>query len=433
MHRPTRESVGWSVVAKAILFEESKAMLKTHRRNGPMIVTLGVALVIAIQPAQAENWQLTVRGTELNLGETPVALRVETAIPVGLYVLQAGDQNETVRAQVFQEGDHRSMALVLTAVAARQVATYTLKRLPDGDSGPATGISFRTEGSNVVVALNQRLFTEYHVDAGHKPFFFPMVGPTGDSYTRAYPMESVAGEDRDHPHQRSCWFTFGNVNGIDFWGESKESGKIRETTRQMIVAGPVIGRMRTKDEWLAPDGRKILDDERHVTFYNTKTARIIDFDIKLEATSGPVTFNDTKEGMFGLRMASTMDVNKRTGGKITNAEGLTDEKAWGQPSPWVDYIGPVHEKTVGIAVLNRPDSFRYPTTWHVRTYGLFAANPFGWHDFGNSLKGDFSLPAGQSISFHYRVILHEGDTKGSALPQLFAAYATHLGVELKGD
>ena len=408
-------------------------MLETHRRNVPMIVTLGIALVIAIRPAQAENWQLTVKGGEQALGETPIVGEVKTAIPVGVYFLKPSPAVDHVLVDVFQDGDHRFLATILPKVAAGQVTTYFLQRLPNGKEGLYPGISFEPKGSNVIVAWKERLFTEYHVDAGHKPFFFPLVGPTGDSYTRAYPMESIAGEDRDHPHQRSCWFTFGNVNGIDFWGESKESGKIRESARQMIVAGPVIGRMRTKDEWLAPDGRKILDDERHVTFYTTKKSRIIDFDIKLEATSGPVAFNDTKEGMFGLRMASTMDVNKKAGGKITNAEGLTDEKAWGQPSPWVDYIGPVHEKTVGIAVLNRPDSFRYPTTWHVRTYGLFAANPFGWHDFGNSMKGDFSLPAGQSISFHYRVILHEGDTKSSGLPHLFAAYATPPGVELKGD
>lgn len=432
MHRSTRETVGWSVVANAILFEENEAILETHRRNVPMIVTLGIALVIAIRPAQAENWQLTVKGGEQALGETPIVGEVKTAIPVGVYFLKPSPAVDHVLVDVFRDGDHRFFATILPKVTAGQVTTYFLQRLPNGKEGLYPGISFEPKGSNVIVSWKERLFTEYHIDAGHKPFFFPLVGPTGDSYTRAYPMEAIAGEDRDHPHQHSCWFTFGNVNGIDFWGESKESGKIRESARQMIVAGPVIGRMRTKDEWLAPDGRKILDDERHVTFYTTK-ARIIDFDIKLEATSGPVAFNDTKEGMFGLRMASTMDVNKKAGGKITNAEGLTDEKAWGQPSPWVDYIGPVHEKTVGIAVLNRPDSFRYPTTWHVRTYGLFAANPFGWHDFGNSMKGDFSLPAGQSISFHYRVILHEGDTKSSGLPHLFAAYATPPGVELKGD
>ena len=213
------------------------------------------------------------------------------------------------------------------------------------------------------------------------------------------------------------------MNGVDFWGEAKTSGTIRESDRAIVTEGPVLGRLATKDDWMGPDGRRVLRDERAATFYRTGNTRVIDFEIKLLASDGPVTFGDTKEGMFGLRVASSMDVDRKKGGKITNAEGLTDQKAWGQASPWVDYIGPVDDKTVGIAVFNHPSSFRYPTTWHVRTYGLFAANPFGWHDFGKAEKGDYTIPAGQSIAFRYRVVLHDGDMKAAALNQLFAGYA----------
>ena len=78
--------------------------------------------------------------------------------------------------------------------------------------------------------------------------------------------------------------------------------------------------------------------------------------------------------MFGLRVATSMDVTSKKGGKIINAEGIENTPAWGKPSPWVDYTGPVGGKTVGVAIFNHPSSFRYPTTWHVRDYGLFAAN-----------------------------------------------------------
>src|SRR4029077_8919176 len=156
--------------------------------------------------------------------------------------------------------------------------------------------------------------------------------------------------DRDHPHQRSCWFTFGNVNGIDFWGETKGSGTIRELDRKVIVESPVLGRLWTRNVWRASDDRQVCEDERTVTFYRTKDRRLIDFEVRVKATAGPVTFRDTKEGMFGLRMASSMDVAKKTGGRITNAGGLTDDHAWGQASPWVDYVGPIKGKTVGIAI-----------------------------------------------------------------------------------
>jgi len=137
--------------------------------------------------------------------------------------------------------------------------------------------------------------------------------------------------------------------------------------------------------------------------------------------------------MFGVRVASSMDVKAKKGGKITNAEGVTDLDAWGKASPWVDYIGPVAGKTVGVAILNHPGSFRYPTTWHVRDYGLFAANPFGWHDFGRKEAGTYTVPAGQSIRFGYRVILHEGDTASARLPDAFRGYAEPPTVDVRGE
>ena len=241
-------------------------------------------------------------------------------------------------------------------------------------------------------------------------------------------MKKVAGETQDHNHQRSFWFTHGSVNGYDFWASDPLNppktnyGTIKETAKKKLVAGPVLGRIRTTDDWLGPDGKRVCEDERVVTIYNTPTARVLDFDITIKAGDGPVTFGDTKEGMFGLRVASSMDVagNKKTKtpgkGKITNAEGIHDTDAWGKASPWVDYVGPVEGETVGVAILNHPDSFRYPTTWHVRDYGLFAANPFGWHDFGMKKSGEYTIPAGESIRFRYRVVFHKGDTASANIP-----------------
>ncbi len=118
---------------------------------------------------------------------------------------------------------------------------------------------------------------------------------------------------------------------------------------------------------------------------------------------------------------------------MTNSQGLTDDQAWGKASPWVDYTGPVQGKTVGIAVLNHPRSFRYPTNWHVRTCGLFAANPFGWHDFGTGKSGEYVLPAGQTIWFGYHVFLHSGETSSARIPDAFESYRNPPVVEVRAN
>jgi hypothetical protein len=408
--------------------KELGTMLKYVKRSAAVFV-IALGLLPADRSARADSWHVTVRGGETGLGETPVVVELKDPVPVGLYVMEPPSGVGTCAAQVFEDKGGRRLGVVLPGVGARQTVTYALK----GDVASASGLAFETHERNLKVTLDKQLLTEYHLGVGNKPFFYPLIGPTGESVTRTYPMSILPEEDHDHPHQRSCWFTYGNVNGVDFWSEGKRFGTVKETGRKLVVSGPEVGRMTTTNEWRAADDRRFCVDERTVTFYRTKSARIIDFAFKIIANEGPVTFQDTKEGMFGIRVASSMDVTKKKGGKITNAEGLTDEKAWGKPSPWVDYVGPVKDKVVGVAVINHPTSFRYPTTWHVRTYGLFAANPFGWHDFGRPDSGDYTIPSGQAIEFSYRVVLHEGDTASANVAAVATAYMTPPVVDVGKD
>jgi hypothetical protein len=375
---------------------------------------------------------VSVKGVGLDLGETPLVVELKSPLAVGLYSLRSTSDTDSIPAQVFEDGG-TYLATVLPRLAANATQTFTLTGPASAGAPSVSGLSFREKGRNLQVNLDERLLTEYRVDTGNKPYFFPLIGPTGESYTREYPLTIRADEDHDHPHQRSCWFTYGKLNGIDFWSEGKRFGTVKEQERALAVAGPVIARIKTRDEWRAADDQKVCTDERTVTFYRTKAARIIDFKFRIIASEGPVEFLDTKEGMFGLRVASTMDVDKKNGGKITSATGLTNDKAWGQPSPWVDYTGPVKDRMVGIAIINHPSSFRYPTTWHVRTYGLFAANPFGWHDFGRPDKGDYMIANGQAIEFGYRVVLHDGDTNVANIPAQAIAYSQPPTVEIAKD
>ncbi len=403
--------------------------MATHCRPSLLAVIrviIGLAILVSVQAAKAERWQLVISAAKPGTAEVPVLVEASPSLPMGDYLLERSGVSETIIAQVFNEQGKRWLGSVLPLSSVP--GTYTLRPRSVSDSAVSAGFKLVPRNRNIVIQIDGTPFSEYRIDTGAKPYLFPVVGPTGDSYTRAYPMEMVDGEDHDHPHQRSFWFTHGKVNEVDFWSEQGKHGTIKEAVRRSVVSGPVLGRLCTTDEWIGPDGAKVCDDERALTFYRTKNARVIDFEIAIKATAGPVTFGDTKEGMFGLRVASSMDVDKKRGGRIVNAEGLTDARAWGKASAWVDYSGPIKGKTVGIAILNHPRSFRFPTTWHVRTYGLFAANPFGWHDFGMNHPGDYTLPAGEKLVFAYRVILHEGDASSARIADTFDRYAHPLKI-----
>lgn len=310
------------------------------------------------------------------------------------------------------------MKLSLALLLAFFVTSITLAADP----------AFKVEKSDtgVAVTVDGKPFATYVFKSGTKPIVWPIHGPTGQEMTRFWPMkDGVEGEKKDHPHHRSFWFTHGNVNGVDFWGETaKVQGQI--VHKELSTAeGGKTAKIATRNEWVGPDGKVICQDEPVLTFGASDTARWIDFATKVTAIADEVTFGDTKEGAFGVRVAETMKVEANKGGKIITSEGLSDKDAWGKPAKWVDYHGPVGDKTLGIAIFDHPSSFRHPTTWHVRTYGLFAPNPFGLHDFpgGQDKDGSHKFRKGESFALKYRVYLHEGDEKVGKVAEAYNKFA----------
>jgi hypothetical protein len=394
------------------------------------LLLTGAALGPATEQTRAAVWTVTIRGSKPAPVQVPVVVPAPRSLASGEYSLDLGGGHPQVPVTVFTDVDGQWIGLVVPPLSAPIDGSHELRSVAPRTPAGRAGIAFSPNGANLEIRIDGKLFSVHRTDEGAKPFLFPLIGPTGAPVTRAFPMKDLVGEARDHPHQRSFWFTHGKVSGVDFWSEQGSHGRIQESGREIVTAGPVLGRLRTSDDWIGPDGRTVCSDRRVLTVYGTEPDRVLDFDIVLRADHGPVIFGDTKEGMFGLRVASSMDVDRKRGGRITNAEGLNDAQAWGKASAWVDYTGPVDGKTVGIAILNHPRSFRYPTTWHVRTYGLFAANPFGWHDFGLGRDGEHVLPTGQELRFRYRLILHVGETRQAGIAQAFDGYAEPPVIEV---
>ena len=178
-----------------------------------------------------------------------------------------------------------------------------------------------------------------------------------------------------------------------------------------VKSGKNEGVIRERNKWVAADGTVVCTDERTLRFYNPGRAneRLMDFEITLIASNGELTFGDTKEGTMAVRLAETMRLKGKVGkGHIVNSAGVRDGQTWGKRAEWCDYYGPVEGKTVGIAIFDHPQNPRHPTWWHVRDYGLFAANPFGQHDF--------EKPPGQDRRQPHRARRQERDLPLSLLP-----------------
>lgn len=300
------------------------------------------------------------------------------------------------------------------------------------------------------VELNGKLFTEYHYKNVPRPFCYPIIGPGGAAMTRNFPMVTVPGEESDHPHHRSLWFSHAPVNGVDIWTGKVRSGRIVHRGFADISSGVNSGFIKTLNDWVAPDGKILCSDEQTFRFNApTNGAITLDYEINLIASQGGVTFGDSKEGSFAIRVAESMRVLQPMkkgspaqpgNGHIVLSTGERDNGVsaaaakdakretvtWGKRAAWCDYHGPVDGKIVGFAIMDHPGNPRHPTWWHVRDYGLFAANPFGQHDFENlkdTHAGDLKIIAGQSLTFRYRVIIHEGDEKQAHIAEHYDVFA----------
>ncbi|MFT6862881.1 MAG: hypothetical protein ACJAVK_001441 [Akkermansiaceae bacterium] len=292
-----------------------------------------------------------------------------------------------------------SFALVQTTLAEfRQEKTESSLKLFDGDT----------------------LVTEYHTDH-HLPYLYPLVGPTGTGLTRNYPMQKdVTGEQPDHPHHRSFWFTHGDVNGHDFWHSRDHNSNIVHQS-----FGPAAkGQFTVNLEW-QHDKVVLLKEIRTYHFtQESADALLIQVTSALTAVTD-VTFGDTKEGSFALRVSPTLrhegDVAK---GHIANSEGQTDKDAWGKRARWVTYYGPdTAGEAVAITMMDHPTNHNHPTYWHARTYGLLTANPFGEKGFTKKGNGSHLLKKGQTLTQKYALLLQAGAFDKSSVESAFQAFS----------
>jgi Methane oxygenase PmoA len=299
----------------------------------------------------------------------------------------------------------------------------------------SAGLTIRIAEGRLDFVIGDQTVGRYHIDPkAAKPYLWPLLAPGGLPITRAWPMEPASpGGSTDHPHQKSAWFCHGDVipeglalkqkvrgvRGVDFWSEGKGHGRIVCTDVGKPFHEPHHAWIATKNEWRTGEGMKILDESRTLHLFDFGKAWLFVFDIDLHASVAPITFGDTKEGSFGVRVSDAITADKpgkngrgKGAGKIENADGKVAEDAcWGRPSPWCDYSGPIHGYTVGIALLDDPKN-PSRACWHVRGYGLMAANPFGRR---NSFPGMQSrddlvrLKQGEHLRLRYGLLLHQGD------------------------
>ena len=276
------------------------------------------------------------------------------------------------------------------------------------------------------VRINDELFTSFHYSAKNKkPFLWPLNVKDDVGVTRDWPMGEKAAST-DHPHQKSAWTAYGNLNGVDFWTEGGNAG-YQTVDNVEYGSGDAFGWIKADMTLQDKDRNPIISEHREYRFYAApEGARLFDLATTFEADHGAVKWGDTKEGgLMSVRMADAL-LERGGTGKVTTSEGAVGAgSAWGKPAAWCDYSGTLDGAgAVGVTIMDHPENLRHPTSWHVRDYGLMGANSFGYNDFTRGEKrGDWELADGAKQTFRYRVYVHSGDVESANVAEVWNAYS----------
>ncbi len=249
------------------------------------------------------------------------------------------------------------------------------------------------------------------------------VIPLKSMVTRVIEADPPTGLDRahpryyDHPHHKGAWLSIDEVNGIEFWAEK---GEIRNTGLEASEQPGGSAQLKLTNQWLGEDGNSLVNEHTTITIYPD---RLLAYDIEFEAADTPVTFGDTKEGLFAIRLPNSMR-EFVSQAPVVNEEGVAGSAAlWGKPSAWIDYTGPIAGETYGVTLMDHPDNFR-PSRYHVRDYGLFAINPFGEKAYSGGAEEakPVTLQPGEKLDLRYGLYIHAGSTEDAGVKDRYARF-----------
>jgi len=307
----------------------------------------------------------------------------------------------------------------------------------------------------VDVLVDGKPFTAYiYPTTLKKPTLYPLRAASGAVVTRGWPLDPRPGERVDHPHQVGLWFDHGDVNGLDFWNNSNaipperaaKMGTIVHRAVRRAESGSGEGALEVTADWVDAHGKALLREDTRFVFRAAAGVRAVDRITTLTAPGDAVTFVDDKEGLIGMRVAraleqpsTTPEVFTDAGGHSTtvprldntgvtghyrSSEGLEGDSVWGTRGRWTMLTGVVQGEPVTLAILDHPKNVGFPTYWHARGYGLFAANPLGMKIFSNGREQlNFRLAPGESTTFRHRVLILSGTASPDQIETYYRDFA----------
>ena len=301
--------------------------------------------------------------------------------------------------------------ILLTAVPA--LAAPTRAEEPGG-------IRTQSTDSNVVVMDGDRPVLEYVCGKElFKPYVKQFLSPNGVNFLR----DNVA----DHIHHHGLMFAVG-IDGVDFWSETKTSGREVHRSFEAATAGAVAGERKVAGlaehlDWAAPGQDKPLAGEiRSITVHTGSVggtplgATLLTWRSVLQPAEGRASVKLSGSHYFGLgmRFLKSMDGASdffTSKGKVDGNVVRGDERL--TPGAWCAYAAEADSKCVTVAMFDSPGNPR-PVLWFTM------AKPFAYLSATvNLYREPLVIEADKPLTLRYGVAVWDGKVGADVIEKLY--------------
>jgi hypothetical protein len=265
------------------------------------------------------------------------------------------------------------------------------------------------EGKSLSCVLDGKtLWTLNHAKEEGKPYFHPVCLGGGTALTWLRPG--------DHIWHRALWFSWKFINKLNYWEEDK-SGKSQGASDivDMKFEERDGGVAITMNLDYHPHGKpSVLKEVRRIAISPPDAEGCYRMDWRMTWTAQgedavldrTPTKADGGPAWGGYAGLSFRAVQAMTEYQAFDSEGRKNLEGHGQKARWLDFSGVVNKETkqaAGVAMFDHPSNPRHPTPWFVIMGGTF-----GYTSPAFLFDKAHTIPAGQSLSLAYRVLIHPG-------------------------
>lgn len=287
------------------------------------------------------------------------------------------------------------------------------------------GFSWSEDQTHIALLKEGRIIWQFNFDkAKDKPYFHPLRTPMGLDMTLERPT--------DHPWHRGLWFSWKNINGVNYWEENRETGhsvgrSLIKKVKSNLKKGSAHANIRIWMEY-ADSGKTKLTERRRLDisspengsylikwYHEFKAAEDLTLYLEKPAKHGGVAWG----GYAGLSYRGSDQLEHATfftSGGWSNKSDLT---GYGEKERWMGISARNNNKDVSLVIFDHPKNIRYPSPWYV------------WYSEGHNLfftpsflfDGPLTLKKGQKLKLQYAVWVVDGQVTTAEIENQFSHFS----------